>query len=636
MAATAERRLPIGAEMIGPGQTSFRVWAPKARRVDVALEASAEPDAERSFHALTAEKDGYYSGTISAGAGACYRFRLDGSADLHPDPASRAQPEGPHRSSQVIDPRAFRWTDDQWPGVKLRGQILYELHVGTFTREGTWAAAAQKLPELVKSGISLVEMMPIADFAGQFGWGYDGVDLFAPCRRYGTPDDLRRFIDTAHSLGVGVILDVVYNHLGPEGNYLGVFSQDYFSGRNETDWGEAINFDGPNSAPVREFYLSNARYWIEEFHFDGFRFDATQSIFDQSPKHILAELGETARAAAGKRGIFLCAENEPQEPRIVRPIESGGYGLDALWNDDFHHSAMVALTGRTHAYYADYRGRPQEFISAAKYGYLYQGQHYSWQKQRRGESARGVSAEAFIAFVENHDQVANSSTGERTRLATSPGRYRALMALLLLGPWTPLLFQGQEFGASTPFLYFADLSGEVRGKVREGRAKFLAQFPDYATPETQAQLADPGAHETFERSKLDWSEREKFAELTSLCRDLIALRRSDAIFSRQEPHMVDGAVLGAQAFVFRYFDSSGENDRLLVINLGAALALEVAPEPLLAPPDPKRGWETLWSSERPRYGGPGALPLETATGWRLPAESATALQPGARLLETEV
>ncbi len=630
------RRLPIGAEVCGDNETSFRVWAPNAQRIEVALEASAEPDVERTFHPLDAEENGYFSGILPTGAGSFYRFRLNGDQHLHPDPASRAQPGGPHRASQVIDPRSFRWNDDAWPGVQLPGQVVYEMHVGTFTRAGTWAAAAEKLPELARAGISVVEMMPIADFAGEFGWGYDGVDLFAPCRLYGKPDDLRGFINSAHSLGIGVLLDVVYNHLGPEGNYLSVFSDDYFSDRYETEWGEALNFDGPRSDSVREFFLSNARYWIEEFHFDGFRFDATQSIFDRSPKHILAQLSEVARAAAGKREVVLLAENEPQDARIVRPEAEGGYGFDGLWNDDLHHTALVALSGRRHAYYTDYRGTPQEFISAVKHGFLYQGQHYRWQEKRRGYPARGISAAAFVAFLENHDQLANSSTGERVRLTSSPGRYRALSALLILAAWTPMLFQGQEFGATSPFLYFADLAGDLGQKVRAGRAKFLTQFPPFATPEVQAQLADPGARATFDRSKLDWNEHGKFPQLSALYRSLINLRRDDPIFSRRERGPIDGAVLGAQAFVLRFFDSLGEDDRLLVVNLGPGLVLEVAPEPLLAPPRHDESWETLWSSEMPKYGGPGAVPVETATGWEIPAEAAVALRPGSRLLETNV
>ncbi len=611
--------------MIAPGRTHFRVWAPKARQVELVLEASAEPNADRRLQTLEAEEGGYFSGTANAGAGALYRFRVDENDHFHPDPASRYQPGGPHGSSCVVDHRAFRWTDQKWRGANLKGQVLYEMHVGTFTAEGTWAAAAQQLPELAEIGISAIEMMPIADFPGEFGWGYDGVDFFAPCRLYGRPDDLRAFIDAAHSLGVAVILDVVYNHLGPEGNYLGVFSDDYTTDRYRTDWGAALNFDGPNSGPVREFFINNARYWIEEFHFDGFRFDATQSIYDQSEEHILARLAREARAAAGERAVFFVAENEPQETRLVRSPNEGGYGLDGLWNDDLHHSAFVALTGRNPAYYTDYRGTPQEFISAVKHGYLYQGQRYRWQKQPRGTPARGLGPEAFVGFIENHDQVANSGTGARMRIMTSPGRHRALLALILLAPWTPMLFQGQEFGATTPFLYFADLSDDLRQKVRMGRLKFLRQFPELAAPKVQARIADPGDRATFERSKLDFAERARNPEISALVRDLLRLRRKDVNFSAQERGNVDGAVLGTHSFVLRYFNSLGD-DRLFLLNLGPAQSLDVVPEPLLAPPTPGR-WKTLWTTEAPEYGGPGAVPPETKNGWTLAAESALILRP---------
>jgi maltooligosyltrehalose trehalohydrolase len=622
-----ERRLPIGAELISEGETHFRVWAPKAEQVEVAIEVSTDPNARRDFFLLQPETGGYFAGAVPAGAGTLYRYRLDRSDHLHPDPASRYQPQGPHRSSCVVDPRTFRWSDAAWPGVRLKGQIIYEMHVGTFTREGTWAAAAEQLPELGRTGISLIEMMPIADFPGEFGWGYDGVDLFAPCQLYGAPDDLRRFIDRAHSLGIGVILDVVYNHLGPDGNYLTVFSDDYFSKINATEWGDGVNFDGENSGPVREFFLSNARYWVEEFRFDGFRFDATQSIFDRSEEHILSAIVKAARKAAGKRSLVLVAENEPQETRLLRPPESGGYGFDGLWNDDLHHSAIVALTGRNFAYYSDYAGRPQEFISAAKYGFLFQGQRYSWQRKPRGQPAFGILPSAFIGFLENHDQVANSLDGKRVRLKTSPGRYRAMSALLLLGPWTPLLLQGQEFGATTPFLYFADVNPDLREPVRKGRFDFLKQFPGIESEEVQRQLANPYDEQTFLRSKLDFVERDEFPQIRDLYHDLIQLRRDDPVFSRQEGGQLDGAVLGPDAFVLRFFDSLGEDDRLLLLNFGRALPLAIVPEPLLAPPA-GRSWKTLWSSDAVRYGGPGAVAVEGNPGWLIPAEAAIALCPG--------
>jgi maltooligosyltrehalose trehalohydrolase len=507
----------------------------------------------------------------------------------------------------------------------MRGQVLYEMHVGTFTPQGTWRAAMRELPELARIGITVIEMMPVADFCGEFGWGYDGVNLFAPTRLYGTPEDLCAFINEAHSLGIGVILDVVYNHLGPEGNYLREFSDDYFTNKYENEWGDALNFDGPNSGPVREFFTTNARYWIEEFHFDGFRFDATQSIFDESEDYIVAAIGRAAREAAGERSIILIAENEPQHTKLVRKSGEGGYGLDGLWNDDWHHSAIVALIGRNEAYYTDYAGAPQEFIAAAKYGYLYQGQRYAWQEKARGMPGFGIPPEAFITCIENHDQVSNSAFGERVRLQTSSGRYRAMTALLLLGPSTPLLFQGQEFGATTPFIYFNDASGDLRDAIRKGRFEFLRQFPSVAGAERETELPQPAARETFLRSKLDFSEREKCRHIYDLHCDLLKLRRDDARLSEQKAKGVDGAVLTTNSFVLRYFADDGD-DRLLVVNLGRRAVLKSIPEPLIAPPLGAQ-WETLWTSESARYGGPGAADVVTNEGWILPAESAVVLRP---------
>jgi maltooligosyltrehalose trehalohydrolase len=576
---------------------------------------------------LTAEADGYFSGLVAgAGAGALYKYRLDGG-DAFPDPASRYQPQGPHGPSRVVDPAEFRWSDGGWPGIGREGQVIYELHVGTFTPEGTWEAAARELPELAELGVTVVEMMPVAELPGRFGWGYDGVDLFAPYHCYGEPDDLRCFVDRAHAAGIGVILDVVYNHLGPDGNYLKQFSQSYFTDRYENDWGEAINFDGEDAGPVREFFLANAGYWIDELHFDGLRLDATQDVKDASREHILAAIGRRVRAAAGGRTAYLVAENEPQESRLVRPAGEGGYGLDALWNDDFHHSTLVALTGRNEAYYTDYTGSPQEMISLVKYGFLYQGQHYSWQRKRRGTSGLGLPASAFVNYLQNHDQVANSARGERCHKLTSPGRFRALTALLLLGPGTPMLFQGQEICASSPFLYFADHKPELARAVRRGRLEFLAQFPSIALPEMQAGVPDPESPESFERCKLDPAERRRHGACYSLHRDLLRLRREDPVF--RAPGWLDGAVLGPEAFALRYF-GEGSEDRLLLVNLGVDRELKPVPEPLLAPLTGLR-WEVLWSSEDPRYGGGGAAPPPDAEGGgRVPGQAAVVMRLMAR------
>jgi maltooligosyltrehalose trehalohydrolase len=624
-----KRRLPVGAEMQPEGGAHFRVWAPRRRRVAVVLEGGAGPTAgrERSTFELTAEGDGYFSGLVAdAQAGMRYRFRLDDDPTPYPDPASRFQPEGPHGPSQLIDPTRFEWNDGAWRGVPPTGQVLYEMHIGTFTHEGTWEAAGRELPELAAAGITVLEVMPVSDFPGRFGWGYDGVNLFAPARLYGEPDDFRRFVDRAHAAGLGVILDVVYNHFGPDGNYLKQFSEDYFTDRYQNEWGEAINFDGRSAGPVREFFLANAGYWVEEFHVDGLRLDATQQIFDASPEHILAAITRRVRAAGGRRATYLVAENEPQHVKLVRPLDRGGYGIDALWNDDFHHSAMVALSGHNEAYYMDYLGGPQEFISALKWGYLYQGQRYAWQKKRRGTPTFGVPPAAFVTFVQNHDQIANSARGWRCDRLTSPGRYRALTALMLLGPGTPMLFQGQEFAASSPFHFFADHKPELNALIRQGRTKFLEQFRSLTRPDIQRCFADPGSPATFEACKLEFAERERHAEAYALHKDLLRLRREDPVFGSQRPRGLDGAVLRSDAFVLRFFGEAGD-DRLVLVNLGRDLHLDPAPEPLLAPPE-GRAWELLWSSEDPRYGGCDTAPVESEENWRIPGEAAVVLIPG--------
>jgi maltooligosyltrehalose trehalohydrolase len=501
------------------------------------------------------------------------------------------------------------------------------LHVGTFTPGGTFQSAIAELPALRELGITTLELMPVADFPGQFGWGYDGVCLFAPYRQYGRPDDLRALVNTAHSLGMGVILDVVYNHLGPDGNHLKAFTPDYFTSRYHNEWGEAINFDGANARGVREFFVANAGYWIEEFHLDGLRLDATQQIFDQTTPHILLEIGLEARRRAGTRIVTLVVENEPQDTRLIRATTAGGYGLDAAWNDDFHHSAMVALTARTDAYYTDYEGRPQEFISALKWGYLYQGQRYKWQKQRRGTPSLDLNPEQFVLFVQNHDQIANSASGERCHRITSPGRYRALTALMLLAPGTPMLFQGQEFAASSPFYYFADHDPPLAALVDQGRRGFLSQFRNLALPEVQSRLPNPGEKSTFAQCKLDHTERQRHLQVYQLHSDLLALRRTDPRFCEQRKGGVDGAVLGAEAFLLRFLDADGHDDRLLIINLGRDLRLDPAPEPLLAPPWGTR-WEMVWSSEDPAYGGDGTPPLESEEeNWRILGKVTVVLKP---------
>lgn len=612
-AAGVCRVSPIGAEAEPAGGVHFRVWAPKARDPMLLIDETEQP--------LIAEPNGYFSTHVSwATAGARYGYRLDRRDTVMPDPASRFQPEGPSGLSSVIDPSSYTWRDADWKGVSLDRRVVIELHVGTFTPQGTYAAAAEKLPLLADLGITLIEMMPVAEFPGRFGWGYDGVLLFAPTRLYGTPDELRAFIDRAHGLGIGVILDVVYNHLGPADNHLPQFSDCYFTDRYPNEWGDALNFDGPDSAPVREFVCENAACWIREYHFDGLRLDATQQIFDSSSEHIVAEVTRRARQAAGERSIAVIAECETQEARLVRSPGLGGYGVDAIWNEDFHHAARVALTGRREAYYSDYAGSAQELLACAKHGFLYQGQRSNWQGKRRGTAALDLHPAGRVCYLENHDQVANSTGGKRLVDFTDRGRLRAATALLLLGPGVPMLFQGQEFASSRPFLYFADHEGELAAAVAKGRREFLLQFPSVASLELDA----PHDPRTFRRCALDWSERERNGWAVALHRDLIALKRHDPVLSRHGSDGLDGAVLGDEAFLLRFF-SVACGERLLIVNLGRDLSLRIAPEPLLAPP-PGASWRMLWSSEDAAYGGDGARQPEAEDGcWHIQGHAAVLL-----------
>lgn len=616
-----ERKLPVGAE-IQNGGAHFRIWAPRCREVKVVL-LGADGQTEERVVPLEPEGEGYFSARVDEVApGALYGYSLDEHRQLYPDPASRFQPRGVHGPSQLVDPASYAWQVADWPGLTLHGQVVYEMHVGCFTPQGTWRAAIERMPHLREVGVTLIEVMPIADFNGEFGWGYDGVAWFAPTRLYGAPDDAKAFIDAAHSGGIGVILDVVYNHFGSSGNYTGAFSPHYFSSRHPTEWGDAINFDGPQAGPVRDFVLANVEYWIDEFRLDGLRIDATQAIFDDSPRHILSDLSERARRAAGRRSILLFAENEHQDVRHVEPVDRNGFGLDALWNDDFHHACRVAATGHSEFYYADYAGSPQEIVSAVRHGYLYQGQYVPRKQGRRGTPTRGKRAEQFTHFLQNHDQVANSGRALRLNQLTSAGRYRALTAVLLLGPQTPLLLMGQEFGATTPFHYFADHDVDLAQLVREGRWGYIRMFPRTAKWGEKGELADPSSRESFEQSKLDWNQCQTNVGTLALHRDLLRLRREDPILSRQDWSMVDGAVVGPEAFLLRWM-AENEEDRLLCVNLGRDLDWRPMTEPLAAPPR-QREWSLLWSSENYEYGGAGTPPFD-AKGWIIPGHTAIVL-----------
>jgi maltooligosyltrehalose trehalohydrolase len=619
----AQRRLPVGAELQPDGGVHFRVWCPHHHDAAVVVErACGGPPFDVR---LESESDGYVGAFVDdVRAGDRYRFRVGG--ELLADPASRFQPEGPFGPSEIVDPHAFAWTDSAWTGCALEDAVIYEMHCGTFTPEGTWRAAMQHLPELVALGVTVLEVMPVSEFPGEFGWGYDGVFPYAPTRLYGRPDDFRALVDHAHQLGLAVVLDVVYNHLGPDGCVFKRYASEYFTKKYKNEWGEALNFDGPGSEAVREYFVSNAGYWIEEYHLDGLRLDATQSIHDASDDHVIRAIARKVRETGRGRTTLLISENEPQDVRMVRPLAQGGYGLDALWNDDFHHSAIVAVTGRSEAYYTDHRGTPQELISAAKYGYLFQGQRYAWQKQPRGTRTRGLAPAVFVNCIENHDQVANSGDGARLHRKTTPGRFRALSTLFILMPGTPMLFQGQEICSSRPFLYFADHKHELAMAVQKGRAEFVGQFPSLASAQMQAALAAPHSRETFERCKLDWTERETNAPTWRLHEDLLRLRRTDVAFRRQAAGAVDGAVLGPEALVLHFNAEQESDERLLVVNFGADLVAGSFAEPLIAPPA-RMSYVVRWSSEHPDYGGAGTPEILGEEGWRIPGHAAIVLQP---------
>ncbi|MBI3896420.1 MAG: malto-oligosyltrehalose trehalohydrolase [Acidobacteria bacterium] len=487
--------------------THFRVWAPEVRQIEVVLEP--ELDKTPTF-ALHKSSDGYFQGTIDeVASGALYWYQIDGQG-LYPDSASRFQPQGVHGPSQVIDPAEFAWTDGEWKGVGLEDLILYELHVGTFTPAGTFAAAAERLPLLRQLGVTAVELMPVADFAGDRNWGYDGAALFAPARCYGTPDDLRRFVDCAHQFGLAVHLDVVYNHFGPDGAYAGVFSPYYFSSKHKSPWGAAINFDGAHSAQVRNFFLENALHWIHEYHVDGLRLDATHAIIDESPRHFLAELsGAVRKSLEGfHRSVLVIAEDVRNLARMVKPEVEKGWGLDGVWSDDFHHQMRRCLAGDQDGYYQDFEGTMEDIVQTARRGWFYSGQYARFFGQLRGTDSAEIPPSRFVFFLQNHDQVGNRAFGDRLHHQIDLAVYRAATTLLLLLPHPPLLFMGQEWAASTPFQYFTNHHPELGKLVKEGRRNEFSGFAVFADPKSRERIPDPQEMETFEASRLKWEERE--------------------------------------------------------------------------------------------------------------------------------
>jgi maltooligosyltrehalose trehalohydrolase len=588
-----KRAYSQGAELIGTG-VSFRTWASGKSRVElVMMDDSGTPSQELP---MSKDAEGYYHvENPEASAGMLYKYRLDGR--LLPDPASRFQPQGVHGPSQIIDPSTFRWTDSGRRRPDIDDWVIYELHVGTFTPQGAYRAVIDHFEHLVRLGVTIIELMPIADFPGKRNWGYDGVNLYAPCHSYGTPDDLRHFINAAHQAGLAVVLDAVYNHLGPDGNYLGDYSPNYFNAKHDTPWGAAFNFDADASEVVRRLFIENAIYWLEEFHFDGFRLDATQAIPDDSAKHLIQEITEETQ----KRGGWIICEDPRNDRRIVTSREKGGYGCDAVWADDFHHVVRVQMTGENEGYLGYFQGTPEELLRTMREGWLFTGQI---QKDGIPRGTRGVDIppQHFVHCISNHDQVGNRAFGDRLHQVISAEAYRAASALLLLSPYTPMLFMGQEWGCSSPFNYFTDHEPQLGHNVTEGRRKEFEQFSAFRDPQSRRKIPDPQADQTFFKSKLTWQDLDnpEHVRLLSLYHDLIRFRRTKLTERRRGTWQVELAA--PFTIALRYHNTAGNAGVLVLIQLVPAQTTIDADTAVLRPRK-RAGWQFALSSNQPIYGG---------------------------------
>ncbi|MEZ4552592.1 MAG: malto-oligosyltrehalose trehalohydrolase [Dehalococcoidia bacterium] len=552
------------------GGVQFRVWAPNATRVNVRIEGAGRQVA------LEPQDGGYHSIHVAGlPSGARYSYLLDGRGPF-PDPCSRFQPEGVHGPSEVVDP-AFEWTDSAWHGLPLAALVTYEMHVGTFTPEGTFAAATAALPALADLGVTAVQLLPVADFAGGRGWGYDGVALFAPARCYGRPEDLRALIDRAHALGMAVILDVVYNHFGPDGAYQAAFSEQYFNPDHQTLWGAAINLDGAGSQAVRDYFIESALHWLHEYHVDGFRLDSTHALVDASPHHFLADYADAVHSAVPRpHRPLVIAEDHRNLDMLLLPPERGGYDLDAVLADDLHHEVRRIVAGDDEGYYQDYRGAAEDLATCLERGWLYMGQHAPYWGEPRGTDPGDLALPHFVHCLQNHDQVGNRPFGDRLTATADLAAVRAATAVLLISAATPMLFMGQEWAASAPFQFFTDHNEELGRAVTEGRRSEFRAWAAFRDEATRDRIPDPQSPATFERSKLDWDERHQMPHssilewhrrLLRLRRDEQALRWTEYATQRARPVDDDTIVLERR---------SGDSAMLLVARLrGDATTLQL-------------------------------------------------------------
>ncbi|MEA3188183.1 MAG: maltooligosyltrehalose trehalohydrolase [Chthoniobacter sp.] len=604
--------LPQGADLQEHG-VRYRAWTRGAQTVSVEIwrapkgtsPASNSPDL---LLPLSLDASGYFHAFDMHGrAGDLYKFKLDGHDSL-PDPASRWQPAGVLGPSQVIDPRAYKWSDEDWKRARFRDLVIYELHLGTFTPEGTFLAAIDKLAHIRELGATAIELMPIADFAGERNWGYDGVCLYAPAHAYGHPDDLRALVDAAHAEGLTVILDVVYNHLGPDGNFLGSYAPGYVDESRKTPWGGALRFDDPGFRPLRALFVANPIYWIEEFHIDGFRLDATHAILDESPRHLLEELTEAIHA----RGAFAIAEDSRNDSRVVLPQKENGIGFDGVWADDFHHVVRVSNTREDEGYLGDFRGSLAELTETLRQGWLYRGQYSQARRGKRGTECRHVPPQRFVHCISNHDQVGNHAFGERLSHTISREAYLAASALLCLTPYTPLLFMGQEWAASTPFQFFTDHNAELGKLITAGRREEFKDFSLFQNPATLKKIPDPQNVRTFSDSKLIWDEvaDPKKSKTLALYQACLAVRREHDAFrpATRDSWLVDELDGGIGALRIK----SPSADWLVLFDLQGGHTAALAEEWSCKPRSESR-WSIVLSTNERRFGGGGTCAIDPGT-----------------------
>jgi maltooligosyltrehalose trehalohydrolase len=593
-------QLQFGASVRGDGTAEFRVWAPNLTRLAVRI-LGEHPRTIQMARSSKLEDAEFVATVPQVSEGADYFYVLEGETE-RPDPVSRWQPHGVHGPSRIVDPASFRWSDQGWSGIPLKDFIIYELHTGTFTSEGTFESVIPRLSYLVDLGITAIEIMPVAEVPGNRNWGYDGASLYAPQSSYGGPTGLKKLVDACHGRGLAVLLDVVYNHLGPEGNYLPEFAP-CFTDAHHTPWGNAINYDGPESDGVRRFIIDNALYWLAEYHIDALRLDAIHGIYDFGARHLLEELSETFHSQAGrlKRQAWLIAESDLEDVRIINPRAVGGYALDAQWHDDFHHALYTFLTGQKEGFLEDF-GAIADLSKSIRDGFVFDWKYSRYRKRFYGSSSKDRPGEQFVGFIQNHDQIANTSQGKRLATLVSPAQLKLAAVLTLCSPFLPLLFMGEEYGETAPFLYFTSFEDpHLAAAVSEGRKKEMGSHC------SESDFADPQDLSTFERCKLDWSKPSisPHARILALYRDLIALRKQPPSLGNCRKDLTEIEFdEQAKTLVMRRFDPAGSGV-LLICNFSAATqSIPVAAS--------SRGWRmALWTGDAAYGGSPGPRPVES-------------------------